>query len=187
MGSGRSIGWANTAGCASPQRHCAGSLPKRAVRSATASVSAACSMRGAVAAAPMRAGGRQHVGDEFRQRAAVVHGDAGLLQHAAVEVVRPGVEDQRLRRVAGHAAVPVAQQRLGAAGGVLGDRHGEQRRQDLVGEGRMHIDLHAGEVGRGVAIRPAEQLADAARRASRRTSRGRGTPGNRAVRCDRWR
>ena len=60
----------------------------------------------------MRAGRRQHAGDEVGHRSAVGQGNAGFAAAPGVEPVHPGVEDQRLRRVHRHRAVPAFQQRL---------------------------------------------------------------------------
>ena len=66
----RSNGCANTAWCAFPQRHAAGSAPKRALSVVDRVGQRVAQHRRAIAAAPMRAGRGQHRGDEVRDRRA---------------------------------------------------------------------------------------------------------------------
>ena len=73
--------------------------------------------RGAIAAAPVRAGRatarRRRTPPAGRRRSPAM---PACRRTRAVEVLHPGVEDQRLRRVQRHRAVPVVQQRPGRGG-----------------------------------------------------------------------
>ena len=98
--------------------------------------------------------GRQHVGTNSGQRAGRRSPSMpALAQHRAVEPRDPGVEDQRLRRVDRHAAVPVAQQRQRAARGVVGRRNGEQHAAGSGGRSRIARPPACGRSRPGSACR----------------------------------
>ena len=117
--------------------------------------------RRAIAAAPMGTGRGERIGHGFVQRPGGGWRNAGLSQQQRTKPAHPHVEDQRLRQLHRHLAVPAFEQRqrLCRQSVRRPDRH--HRRQHLLRKRAFPVHLHARETLDRVAVGGIQQGADA--------------------------